>query len=379
MNYNLGALLSFLVAFQFFFVALYLFTNKKGNKRNNGLLGLVFLMFAISLMDFTIRVSDIVLPIPFLHLIDDGFFILYGPILYFYVLGVVYRDFKFKISDALHLIPFLIYTIYLIYHVIFVDLEAQSEVTQKVIDAELPAWFLLGSLVIYIHILAYLWFCWNTLLKYQSIIKDQFSSIDEINLEWLSFMIKAFAGITVIAIINNVIPVFGNVFIHYSSMILLLIVSFFFINRVLVKALNQPDIFSGITREESKKYASSNLQIEELKQYRMELEQLMKGEKMYLNPELTSQDLAKELNISAKMLSQVINQSFKRNFFDFVNGYRCEEVKEILQVHDKKITILEAMYQSGFNSKSSFNKEFKKLTNQTPSEYKRSLPKINEN
>ncbi|MDG2448804.1 MAG: hypothetical protein P8M34_04180, partial [Saprospiraceae bacterium] len=180
MNYNLGALLSFLVAFQFFFVALYLFTNKKGNKRNNGLLGLVFLMFAISLMDFTIRVSDIVLPIPFLHLIDDGFFILYGPILYFYVLGVVYRDFKFKISDALHLIPFLICTIYLIYHVIFVDLEAQSEVTQKVIDAELPAWFLLGSLVIYIHILAYLWFCWNTLLKYQSIIKDQFSSIDEI-------------------------------------------------------------------------------------------------------------------------------------------------------------------------------------------------------
>ena len=226
MNYNLGALLSFLVAFQFFFVALYLFTNKKGNKRNNGLLGLVFLMFAISLMDFTIRVSDIVLPIPFLHLIDDGFFILYGPILYFYVLGVVYRDFKFKISDALHLIPFLIYTIYLIYHVIFVDLEAQSEVTQKVIDAELPAWFLLGSLVIYIHILAYLWFCWNTLLKYQSIIKDQFSSIDEINLEWLSFMIKAFAGITVIAIINNVIPVFGNVFIHYSSMILLLIFLF---------------------------------------------------------------------------------------------------------------------------------------------------------
>jgi len=53
MTYNLGALLSFLVAFQLFFVALYLFTHKKGNKRNNMLLALVFLMFAINLMDFT--------------------------------------------------------------------------------------------------------------------------------------------------------------------------------------------------------------------------------------------------------------------------------------------------------------------------------------
>ena len=57
---------------------------------------------------------------------------------------------------------------------------------------------------------------------------------------------------------------------------------------------------------------------------------------------------------------------------DFVNTYRCEEVKQILQGPDKKITIIEAMYQSGFNSKSSFNKEFKKLTGQTPSEFKKS-------
>ena len=372
MNYNLGALLSFLVAFQLFFVALYLFTHKKGNKRNNTLLGIVFLLLAISLMDFTIRVSGVVMPIPLLHLIDDGFFFLYGPLLYLYVQGVVYRDFMFKKRDALHLIPYLGYSTYLIYHLIFIDIGTQSEVAKKIDTADLPAWIYLASLIIYVHIISYLWIGWRTLLKYQSIIKNKFSTIDEINLEWLSFMIKAFAGITVVAMIHNMVPVFGNVFFRYSSLILLLIVTFFFINHVLVKALNQPAIFSGIALEETEKYASSNLQQAEIEDHKAQLEKLMQDEKLYLNTELTSQELAEQLNISSKALSQVINQSFKKNFFDFVNTYRCEEVKQILNGPDKKITILEAMYQSGFNSKSSFNKEFKKLTGQTPSEFKKS-------
>ena len=373
MNYNLGAVLSFLVAFQLFFVALYLFTNKKGNKRNNNLLGSLFLMFAISLVDFTIRVTGIVLPIPLLHLVDDGFFLLYGPLLYFYVKGVAYYNFRFKTRDALHLIPYMVYTTLLVYHLIFIDLITQSEVTQKVETAELPVWIYLASLIMYIHILSYLWISWRTLLTYQSIIKDKFSSIDKINLEWLNFMIKAFAVITVIAMIHNMLPVFGNVFFRYSSVIILLLITFYFINRVLVKALNQPAIFSGIALEETEKYASSNLQQEALENHKTQLERLMRDEKQYLNPELTSQELAEQLNISSKILSQVINQGFNKNFFDFVNSYRCEEVKQILQGPDKKMTIIEAMYQSGFNSKSSFNKEFKKLTGQTPSEFKQSL------
>jgi len=371
MNYSLGAVLSFLVAFQLFFVALYLFTNKKGNQRNNSLLGFVFLMFAISLVDFTIRVIGVVLPVPLLHLIDDGFFFLYGPVLYFYVQGVVYRDFKFTSKDALHLIPYLGYTIYLIYHLIIIDLGAQSVVAEKVDSADLPAWMYLASMFIYIHVLSYLWINWRILLRYQSIIKDKFSSIDQINLGWLSFMIKTFAGITVIAMFHNLVPVFGNVFIQYSSLILLLIVMFFFINRVLVKALNQPAIFSGIALEETEKYAASNLQQDAIENYKAQLEKLMLDEKLYLNAELTSQELAEQMNISSKKLSQVINQGFNKNFFDFVNTYRCEEVKQILRGPDKKMTIIEAMYQSGFNSKSSFNKEFKKLTGQTPSEFKK--------
>ena len=372
MNYQLGALISFMVAFQFFFVAIYLCTNKKGVRRNNRILGLLFFVFSISLFDFTLRVSEVFLPIPLLHQLDDGFFFLYGPLIYFYVKGVVFSDFRFKITNVLHLIPFLIYTAFISYHLMVTDISIQADVTRKINDSDLPIWVFLINLIYYIHILTYLWFGWQNIGQYRTVIKDQFSSIDEINLEWLSFMIKAFATITVVAMIHNTIPIFGNIIVNYVTLALLLVAAFYFISQVLVKALNQPAIFSGIPQKEAQKYASSNLTEETLTIHKTALQLLMEEEQLYLDPDLTSQQLAERMDIPPKTLSQVINQGFHLSFFDLVNSYRCEEVKRILKGPDPKITILEAMYQAGFNSKSSFNKEFKKLTGQTPSEFKRS-------
>ena len=179
MNYYVSVILSFLASFQLFFVAIYLFFHKRGNKRNNSLLGLVFLLISISMGDFTLRVSGIVIPIPVLHLIDDGFFFLYGPLLYFYVKGVVYSDFKFRGRDLLHLTPYTIY-LYLLLVIFFLDQEDQNQVMQKISTSDLPAWMFLASILIYIYIFSYLWFCQRTITVYRSIIKDKFSSIEKI-------------------------------------------------------------------------------------------------------------------------------------------------------------------------------------------------------
>ena len=373
MTFNLGALLSFLVAFQLFFVALYLFTHKKGNIRNNRLLALLFLMFAFNLVDFTLRVSGHTLPLPLLHLIDDTFFFLYGPVLYFYTQAVVFRDFAFKKGDIWHLVPYISLTVGLIYFLSSVDMSDQLGIAESMTSADFPMWTYLAALIMYLHILCYLWFSWRTVRRYNSVIKEKFSSIDEINLDWLSFMIRTFSAITVVAMINGIMPILGNMFSLYFSVIVLLLLSFYFVNRVLVKALNQPVIFSGIAQEETEKYAGSGLSSEELGRYKSQLSRLMQTDRPHLNADLKSKDLAKQLEVSPKLLSQVINQGFNQNFFDFINSYRCEEVKRVLRGPDNKVTVIEAMYQSGFNSKSSFNKEFKKLTGQTPSEYKKSL------
>ncbi len=90
MNESISGIISILATFQLLFASLFLITHRKGNKRNNRLLGLIFLLFSISLADFSLRINGILFPNPVWHLIDEGFFFLYGPLLYLYVKGVVF-------------------------------------------------------------------------------------------------------------------------------------------------------------------------------------------------------------------------------------------------------------------------------------------------
>jgi AraC-like DNA-binding protein len=249
----------------------------------------------------------------------------------------------------------------------------QAEVTQEIFEAQLPIWTFIVSILIYLLLFIYLWFSYQTIGAYREIIRDKFSSIERINLDWLSFIIRFFVVITIIAMIHNSVPALGNITFSRISLLAMLVFTFYFANKVLLKALNQSQLFSGINLDEKEKYTGSKLDADELDTYKSRISTLMIKEKLFLNPDLSIQELANILEITPKVLSQAINQGFGQKFYDFINSYRCEEVKKILTGPDKKVTIIEAMYQSGFNSKSSFNKEFKKLTGQTPSEYRKSV------
>jgi AraC-like DNA-binding protein len=75
-------------------------------------------------------------------------------------------------------------------------------------------------------------------------------------------------------------------------------------------------------------------------------------------------------------LSQIINEYYQQNFFDFVNSYRIEAVKSKLQKPDyDAYSLLAIAYECGFGSKSSFNRIFKNITGQTPTQYKKNLQK----
>ena len=90
--------------------------------------------------------------------------------------------------------------------------------------------------------------------------------------------------------------------------------------------------------------------------------------------ELTIDDLATELALTPKIVSQIINEGYSCNFFDFVNKFRVEEAKSLLSSRtNDKMTIQEVMYDAGFNSKSSFNTAFKKFTKLTPTQFKNNL------
>jgi AraC-like DNA-binding protein len=111
-------------------------------------------------------------------------------------------------------------------------------------------------------------------------------------------------------------------------------------------------------------------QNENLQPLKEKIDNFMKNHKPYMNPKLTLNDMADGLQMNAYILSKIINDGFHKNFFDFINSYRIEEFKQLLQSPKyQNYTLLSVAFEVGFNSKTAFNRSFKKLTNDTPSEY----------
>ena len=122
------------------------------------------------------------------------------------------------------------------------------------------------------------------------------------------------------------------------------------------------------------KYSKSGLSDEESNEIIQSLEALMETEKPYLNSELTINDLSKLINTTIHRLSQVINKSFKRNFYEFINEYRIKEVERMLKdPSNSNFKIIALAYDCGFNSKSAFYSAFKRYTGITPTEYRNNL------
>ena len=156
----------------------------------------------------------------------------------------------------------------------------------------------------------------------------------------------------------------------------LLVFELFIIFWYLYKALNNPNLFrnidsklklvSDIISEEKK------IEPETLNQDLLKLKKYMVDEKPFLDPALTIQDISNSLDIPVRELSVLINHQLGQHFYDFVNTYRIEKTMEILKDSSKsKVTVLEILYEVGFNSKSSFNTAFKKHTGNTPTAYRK--------
>ncbi|MDH5399020.1 MAG: helix-turn-helix domain-containing protein [Cyclobacteriaceae bacterium] len=360
-------LLSFLLTFQLLFVGVFLVTHKKGNRRNNSLLSTLFFLIGWNMGDITLRINGIVLPWEFLQLVDDGFILLYGPIIFLYTQGVIFKDFKLKVRDLLHLMPYLLL---ITAHLSTANLTPGT--VEEIVKNDLPVHFYLINALMYVHLFVYLGLNYQSLWKYRKIIKNKYGQIAQINLEWLGFSLNTFGLLTLVSLAHNFIALAENETVYMITLILLLVFIFYFVNKVIFKALRQPEIFAGIARDETVKYSGSTLTSDQVEACREQLLALISTEKPYLDPQVGLSDLAEKLSVSTKHLSQVINQSFGKSFFDFINAYRIREVKKILKESaDDKLTILEVMYQAGFNSKSSFNTAFKKETGQTPGEFRK--------
>jgi len=128
----------------------------------------------------------------------------------------------------------------------------------------------------------------------------------------------------------------------------------------------------AVVNELKQKYESFKIDEEDAEYLNKELKRLMEEEKLYRNPKVSASDIAKLLNTTQTNLSQVLNITMETNFYNFINNYRLEEVKEKLKDPEyKSESILIIAFESGFNSKSPFNSFFKKNVGMTPSQFRK--------
>jgi AraC-like DNA-binding protein len=126
--------------------------------------------------------------------------------------------------------------------------------------------------------------------------------------------------------------------------------------------------FSQAPLAESQKYKSSSVTDEVQQSTLVKLKTVMET-KPFLKSDFSLPDLASEVGVTVHHLSQVINEGLGKNFFEMIAGYRIEEAKRILK-ESPHLKVEEIAEQVGYNSKSSFNTMFKKITGLTPSEFR---------
>ena len=292
------------------------------------------------------------------------FYYLLSPLLYLYVRSLCEKKFSFKSAYLVHGFVFAIMVLYVIIMTLFIS----PSIREKWGYPE----YLISQIILHFQIAAYVIASFVSINKYRREIKNHFSAVEHINLSWLLIILTAFTVMWLADFITFILTVFniksGNTI--YILLLISISINFLFANFLVYKGLRQPDVFSGIRIPE--KYSGSNISESASIIMANRLKAYMLEHKPYLNPDLTIRDLSEELNMHHKSLSQVINSQFNQKFYDFVNYYRVMEAKKMMTKNtDENITILEILYEVGFNSKSAFNNAFKKNTGKTPTEFKK--------
>ncbi|PIB31335.1 hypothetical protein BFP77_01845 [Maribacter sp. 4U21] len=339
----------------------------KGNKFVNRILGVFFLLWAIDILDGALMINGFYFNYPNLALWTESFLFLYGPLIYFYTLYTLDESRNNKLKDLIHFLPFIVvFIVFLrIYH--FNPLDFKLEILKEINSLNQPIESLPIYVLVYAHFFFYL-FCSYRKVKQE--IRNLKEFYSQPVLQWLRSLLTTVALVLILALASSFFQFLGlQLYFNISIFIILLIIGLL-MGRLIFKTLEEKSpIYTALT---DRKYSGSNLQDCEATQIKAKIIATLKNEELYLNPELTLKQLSEKLGVSSKKVSQVINERIGKSFFDLINTFRIEHAKRIFKENkDSKLTVLEVLYAVGFNSKSSFNTEFKKRTGLTPSEFQK--------
>ncbi len=355
---------------------------QNNNRPANIILSLLIFMISVALLARVAMYSREAFNwFPKLLLIPDFIFFTYGPVFLSYIQKLLTLKPKPLRERWVHFIPAISH---LLAYVPLFLMDDQTFIS-KVVDREIHWVFAIAGCLALLFNGYYWWRCVTVINNYRKTESTQHSF--EENVQYLNTVMSLKAICLVVWAFALTVSVIGEltslevtwlvevstdaVWIVFSSITYFL--GYF--------AMSQPEVFKHPDLEEEEeeeelpeKETVVQLPNNELSPIKQKLKRLMDKEKPYLNPKLTLGELAEMMDTNTHTLSRVINEGFGKNFFDFVNSYRVEAFKKLVadDAH-KHQTLLGVAMEVGFNSKTAFNRSFKKMTDMTPGKYLKSL------
>lgn len=301
---------------------------------------------------------------------------LLGPVFFYYVKTRLNSNLAFTQKDLIHFLPAILYLMYSL--VVFV---ADKLILNKFYfyadgrDKDLDFWYQMAGLI---SMLFYLYASQRTYSNYRKRSLQEVSFADEIAFKWIKHFIIAFSLILVLRvlffILNPEWGEFGSKYWYYVcfSILLLYISITGYTNTIKTGIKLEASLLGKLELEDDLGSETQNGKEDALglEAWKPRITHLFESEDVYKNPNLTLTDLAHLLNTNRNIISKTINQEFNMNFNDFVNKKRAEAVIEKLKKGEhNKNTLLGLALDCGFNSKTTFNRAFKKYTGTTPKQF----------
>lgn len=350
---------------QGFYMAFLLNHNKNRNMANK-YLALLMVTMSVSILHSVFVIPEIHQSLNDSFRIKEPFLMLVIPLIWLYVRKLEQPLFRFSLRTTLHFLPFLVFMAVNIQVLVHGPAQLLSE-NSTLLNGAIWA-------VLFIQYSVYLFQIVKITQRFKQRAEQELSNIEHVDISWLNAFLYAFIIVfTLLAIM------FAGAIHHFDTEWMNRLVSLSFSMAIFIlgyKGLFQQSIFSNaeasvITEPISPEVIKPKAIDETLS---VNLRKYMESFQPHRDSELTLTSLAKKVNMSRNQLSEVVNSSLGCNFYDFVNKYRVEDVKQLMvNSRFKDFTLLAIAYEAGFPSKSTFNSIFKKFTGLTPSEYRNGL------
>ena len=312
---------------------------------------------------------------PNLYRVFELAYWLEAPLLLWYTRSLVYKNYQWSRVDLLFVLPAVIYLIFTIFTFYNLDHTTKFLALRDYQPVEEPLLRHLSGFAREALRVVFGVMCLIDIRHCRQQIRNRYSNADQIDLGWLNFLVVAFLVVRIWAIFVSIALISKahlNINIDFELMGLTgNYVTFILVSGLIFFSLMSSSLFEGVESRKESEEGKEHEKSEVDPKLVSKIEAYMLERKPFLANILTLEQLAKQLEMAPRALSNTINRHFKQNFFEFVNYYRVEEAKVLLADPEyKSKTMIEVMAECGFNSKATFNTFFKKLVGSTPSQYR---------